>query len=101
MWKQLYFLSLILQLDLHCFSQTDTMIVKDQKGFLFLSAHNYMYDYQPGDHMRPLGFHDFFFPSDTINFNALSKIDTSINIREGLRVEYFSLRQQYKFKSKA
>ncbi len=84
---------------LSSFSQADTTIVKSQSGFLFLSAHNYMYDYRPGDHSRPLGFHDFFFLGDTVNFSSLDILDTSINIRGGLRVEYFSLREQYKYKA--
>ncbi len=55
-----------------------------------------MYDYD-GIPPRSLGFHDFFFPTDTVNFHLLTSKDTTINIKDGLRVDYFSLREQYKY----
>jgi hypothetical protein len=74
---------------LYCFGQNDTTIVKKQKGFLFLSEYNYLYDYD-GGHIRPLGFHDFFFPSDCINVKCF--LDSNINIvfRKGLRIDSIS-----------
>lgn len=69
--------------------------VNKQKGFLFISAYNYRYDWN-GEHTRPLGFHDFFFPGQ--NFVTSSKIKTTI-FTDGIRVD--SIPQRFYVKNKS
>ena len=74
-------LSLLLSL---CYGQPDTIIKKKQKGFLFLSAFNGQYD-EYGGHMRPIGFHDFFYPCNDINIELFFR-DTIFS--GGVRVDF-------------
>ena len=68
------------------FAQTDTILIRKQRGFLFLSNNNYLYDYG-GSHSRPLGFHDFFFPINCLNVNCFSDSNMSIIYKRGLRID--------------
>ncbi|RQO31108.1 hypothetical protein DBR32_10410 [Taibaiella sp. KBW10] len=67
-------------------AQSDTIVVKEQKGFLFLSTYNYLYDYR-GEEMRLLGFHDFFFPVSDFDSNWLTEPNIAISFKKGLRVD--------------
>lgn len=82
----------------YCFGQTDTLIKKQQKGFLFLTNYNYQYDCD-GCEVRSLGFHDFFFPSDCVNAKCF--LDSNINIlfKNGIRVDFINNRKSLKSKA--
>ena len=82
----------------YCYGQTDTLIKKHQKGFLFLTNHNYQYDWE-GAEIRKLGFHDFFFPSECIDTRCF--LDSNINLlfKNGIRVDYINNRKQLKNKA--
>jgi hypothetical protein len=80
----------------HCFSQTDTLI-REQRGILFLSAHNYMYDYNgAANEVKLLGFHDFFYPSTDLTVKGIVNTSKSLCINNGVRVDYFDLRPSLK-----
>lgn len=76
-------------ISLDCIAQTDTIAVKNQKGFLFLSSHNYLYDYD-STYFRRLGFHDFFFPCEDPGEKLFLDSNISIVFRQGLRVDSIS-----------
>lgn len=80
--------------------QKDTILVKNQKGFLFLTDYNYQYDWREGDEMRPLGFHDFFFPAE--NFNCKLLIDSARHIafNNGIRIDFMENRKALKAKAR-
>ncbi len=88
----------ILSICLNCIGQTDTSLVKKQKGFLFLSKHNYLYDYD-GSEVKEVGFFDFFYPSEQFDQKCLLDSNKSIWFRNGIRVEFFKTRQQLKKKA--
>lgn len=67
--------------------QKDTVIIKEQKGFLFLSTHNYLYDKSELE-SRPLGFHDFFFPGECLDSLLFLDSNKAITCKNGLRVDY-------------
>ena len=96
--KYLVLLLLLLSEMTIAFSQTDTVIVKKQKGFLFISDYNYQYDYD-GSHMRPLGFHDFFFPSNCLNISCFLDSNKAITFKNGLRVDFIMGRSGIKTSS--
>ena len=54
---------------LNAFSQKDTVIGKNQKGFLFLTGYNLYYDFNPSE-VKSYGFSDYFFPLDSFNRNV-------------------------------
>src|SRR5258706_10321498 len=80
-----------------CFAQDDTLTIKNQKGVLVLSNYNYKYDYTGGE-IRPLGFHDFFFPTDYFDKRLFLDTNKTITFKKGLRVEFlagrFGLKQR-------
>ncbi|NLR67490.1 hypothetical protein HGH92_24510 [Chitinophaga varians] len=77
-------------------AQVDTLVVREKRGFLFLSASNYMYDYDGRQNeIRLLGFHDFFFPADR-NFDELDSLIVKPVLKDGLRVDFFEKRQAIK-----
>ncbi|MFI5128417.1 MAG: hypothetical protein ACHQFX_00435 [Chitinophagales bacterium] len=82
-----------------CSAQEDTTLVKKQKGFLFLSSYNYLYDYD-GVHARPVGFHDFFYPVNYFNLRMLEDSNISIVFKNGIRVNFLNNRNQLKAKAK-
>ena len=82
----------------HGFGQ-DTVITKKQKGFLFLSNYNYIYDWVGGE-SRPLGFHDFFFPIENFNPKLISDSNIQIVFKNGLRVDFINDRKLAKAKAK-
>jgi hypothetical protein len=67
-----------------CHGQSDTIIKKQQKGFLFLSAFNGRYE-EFGGHMRPVGFHDFFYPLKDFNEQLFSD---SVVFTDGIRMDF-------------
>lgn len=82
---QKFYLIVLLSLLLPvCYGQSDTIIKKQQKGFLFLSAFNGRYD-EYGGHMRPIGFHDFFYPCNDISIESFF-LDTFFS--GGIRVDF-------------
>ena len=81
-----------------CFAQADTLIMKQQKGFLFLTNYNYQYDCN-GCEVRSLGFHDFFSPSDCINPKCFLDSNMTTVFKNGLRVEFIKNRKPLKDKA--
>jgi len=81
------------------FSQ-DTIIVDKLKGILFLSDYNFQYDWDSSE-IRPVGFHDFFYPIDTFDFNLLTKKSSDIIFKNGIRVDFIYNRKVIKEKAKA
>lgn len=82
-----------------CFSQGDTLI-RQQQGILFLSAHNYMYDYdEAANEVKSLGFHDFFYPFDSRRLEEVVNPVKNLVLRSGRRVEYFYQRPFLKQKA--
>lgn len=69
-------------------AQSDTSIVKEQKGFLFLTNYNYQYDWKGETEMCPLGFHDFFFPVSNFDSTWFTEPNMTIAFKNGLRVDY-------------
>lgn len=91
------FTSILLILFLnHSFGQSDTTFQRQQKGFLFLSAHNYLYDYN-GEEIKTLGFHDFFFP--LVDYDSVVRSRNLVVIGDGIRLDYFKERQVLKSKA--
>jgi len=80
------------------FAQTDTTLIKKQKGFLFLSSYNYLYDEASGE-MRPAGFADYFFLSDNFDKKCFLDSNKNISFKNGVRVEFFKSRNQLKSKA--
>ena len=87
-----------------CFSQAqaDTLI-HQQRGILFLSAHNYMHDYKgAANEVSLLGFHDFFYPFDSGSLEKIVNQVKNLLLQNGRRVEYFDQRpflKQKRFQS--
>jgi len=92
--KQLISLVLLFGTINNCYCQ-DTLLVKASKGFLFLSAYHYMYDYD-GGHMRPTGFYDYFFPAENFDIKSLSDSNRNIIFKNGIRVDFFQGRRSLK-----
>lgn len=83
-----------------CSAQIDTVSVIKKQGFLFLSAYNYMYNYDATrTEIKLLGFHDFFYASDTLSLNALEGFKRVHLLKNGLRVDFFEERQLLKEKA--
>jgi len=97
--KNLIILSLLVIISISCFSQPDTVFKKQQRGFLFLSYYNYLYDYD-GGHRRPLGFHDFFYPVKDFNEQLLKDNNVNIVFKNGMRVDFIENRSRLKIKAK-
>ena len=83
---------------LNSFAQKDTIAVKKQKGFLFLTGYNLNYDINRS-HVRSWGFSDYFFPSENFDKNCLLDTNKNISFKNGLRVEIFKTRNQLKSKA--
>lgn len=81
---------------IHCVfsvaAQCDTLIEKEQKGFLFLTNHNYQYDWNGETEIRSLGFHDFFFPVSNFDSAWFKEPNIDITFKNGLRVDYINNR---------
>lgn len=82
------------------FAQVDTTVLNQQKGFLFLSDYNYLYDYKGGE-IKNLGFHDFFYPADAFDVKCLLDSNKSITFKNGVRVDFFSKRKYLKTQAKS
>lgn len=91
-------LAILMYLAIPGFSQTDTAIVRNQSGFLFLSSYNYKYD-EPLGHMKPIGFPDFFFPTSSFSSEVFSDSNVTINFKNGVRVEFLNNRNLLKSKA--
>lgn len=78
-----------------CYGQNDTVIIKEQKGLLFLTNYNYLYDYK-GESARLLGFHDFFFPVSNFDSTWFTEPNMNIAFKNGLRVDSIKNRQPLK-----
>lgn len=85
--KKIFFVIVICLSNVCIAQQKDTVWVKEQKGFLFLSEHNFQYDYH-GEESRPLGFHDFFFPGECLDSLYMVDSNKAITFRNGLRIDY-------------
>ncbi|MCH5720509.1 hypothetical protein [Niabella hibiscisoli] len=81
------------------FAQKDTVIGKSKKGLLFLSQHNYKYDWDVLNEMRHLGFHDFFLPTDSVGAIDWYKKDSGSLFTHALRVDFVP--ERYDLKKKA
>ena len=68
------------------YGQNDTTLVRSQSGFLFLSSYGYKYD-DYGSRMRPVGFHDYFFPLSFFQNKLFSDSNLVINFKNGIRVD--------------
>ena len=79
-------------------AQPDTVIVKKQKGFLFLTGYNLNYD-SNYSHVRSWGFSDYFFPSENFDKNCLLDSNKNISFKNGVRVEIFKTRNQLRNKA--
>jgi hypothetical protein len=91
-------LSLLLSSCLNCIAQSDTTVVKKQKGFLFLSAYSLNYDDNKSE-VKSYGFSDYFFPSESFDKNCFLDSNKSISFKSGVRVEFFKSRNQLKSKA--
>lgn len=96
--KQILIILSVLALNALSYGQSDTLIIKSEKGFLFLSNYNYLYD-ESNSEDRPIGFHDFFFPSKCLDIKCFLDKNMSLGFRNGVRVEYFKSRNYVKNKS--
>jgi len=86
----------VFQLLANCaFSQSDTVTKKLQKGFVFISDYNFLYDYS-GGHWRPVGFHDYFFPTDDNNIEQLMDSNKTFSFTDGRHIQFFPERFYYK-----
>lgn len=83
----------------NCISQVDTLRVINQHGFLLLSHYNFQYDEKEGSEMNPLGFHDFFFPSEKFDLGCLLDSNKSILFKNGIRLDFYDKRQIVKKKA--
>ena len=70
-------------------------MVKAKKGFLFLSAYHYLYDYD-GGHIRYTGFYDYFFPAENFDIKCLSDSNQHVAFKNGIRVNFFQGRPSLK-----
>jgi hypothetical protein len=89
---------LLMSTCLNGFAQTDTVIVKKQKGFLFLTGYNLNYD-SNYSHVKSWGFSDYFFPSENFDKNCLLDSNKNISFKNGVRVEIFKTRNQLRSKA--
>ena len=89
---------LVLFVCFNSFGQTDTSLNKKQKGFLFLSSYNFLYDKISGE-IRPAGFHDYFFLSENFDKKCFLDSNKNISFKNGVRVEFFKSRNQLKNKA--
>jgi hypothetical protein len=78
-----------------CFAQTDTVLRKGQKGYVFICQYNYLYDYS-GGHWRPVGFHDYFFPSDKSDMTQFLDSTKTLTFSNGIRIDFFPGRYYFK-----
>src|SRR4051812_4636540 len=90
--------SLLLSSCLHCIAQSDTVVVKKQKGFLFLTGYNLNYDSNHSE-IKSWGFSDYFFPSENFDKNCFLDSNKSISFKNGVRVEIFKTRNQIRAKA--
>ena len=81
------------------YGQSDTTLVTGQSGFLFLSSYSYKYD-DYGSRMRPVGFHDYFFPLSFFQNKLFSDSNLIINFKNGIRVDSIKGRNVLKQKAK-
>ncbi|GEM_PF-1577760 len=88
MKKILFIVTLLVRLVIVSYGQSDTNVVKEQKGFLFLTNYNYQYDWIGQTEIRPLGFHDFFFPVSNFDSTWFAEPNMTIAFKNGLRVDY-------------
>lgn len=93
-------ISLILILSgLHCKAQSG-MQCERKAGVLFLSKHNFQYDWVDGySETRSLGFHDFFFPLNDPK-KGLPDSSGAIIFKNGVRIDYIENRASIKAKAK-
>lgn len=89
---------LLMSACLNGFAQTDTVIVKKQKGFLFLTGYNLNYD-SNYSHVKSWGFSDYFFPSENFDKNCFLDSNKNISFKNGVRVEIFKTRNQLRSKA--
>jgi hypothetical protein len=83
---------------LNTFAQTDTILNKKQKGFLFLSGYCLNYDVNESE-VKSYGFSDYFFPSEAFDKNCFLDSNKNISFKNGVRVDFFKSRNQLKTKA--
>ena len=97
---KLILLSVVLFSSIVGLSQTDTVVVRDQKGFLFISMHNWRFDYTgKSGHWRPRGFEDYFFPSTLVSKEMFIDSNRNVNLMNGVSV--YSIASRNTLKKKA
>lgn len=77
------------------FSQDSVKTKKTQEGFVFISEYNFLYN-QPSGHMRPVDFHDYFFPTNDSNIEQLLDSNKTFSFKDGRRIQFFPQRFYYK-----
>ncbi len=80
------------------YSQTDTIRRRQQKGLLFLTKYNYQYDSE-GTHIRPLGFHDFYYPTSCLDVKCILDSNLNIVFKNGIRIKFINGRYGIKTQS--
>lgn len=89
---------LVVSVCLKIFGQTDTILLKKQKGFLFLTGYNINYN-SNDSHVKSWGFSDYFFPSESFDAKCLLDSNKTISFKNGVRVEIFKTRNQLRDKA--
>jgi hypothetical protein len=79
----------------NCFSQ-DTVLVKKQKGFLFLSKYTYSENNEYPGEIKDLGFNDFFFPTNCFSDKLFADSNLFITFKNGIRIEELPNRKKLK-----
>jgi hypothetical protein len=93
--KQLTSITIFLFISFSCFSQ-DTVLVKKQKGFLFLSKYTYSENNEYPGEIKDLGFNDFFFPTNCFSEKLFADSNLFITFKNGIRIEELPDRKKIK-----
>lgn len=93
--KRLTNITIFLFVSFSCFSQ-DTVLVKKQKGFLFLSKYSYSENNEYPGEIKDLGFNDFFFPTNSFSEKLLADSNLFITFKNGIRLEELPNRRKIK-----
>ena len=77
------------------FSQ-DTVLIKQQKGFLLLSKYTYSENDQYSGEIKDLGFDDFFFPTKYFSEKLFADSNLCVSFKNGRRIERLNSREKIK-----
>ena len=97
--KQIIIILSILLFGLSGFGQTDSLLLKRQKGVLFLSKYAYSENNEYDGEIKDLGFDDFFFPTICSSEKLFTDTNLYITFKNGIRIE--KLRDRKKIKMNA